>query len=130
MANKKTTKLTLEEAEKLKPMLDKMGLKIEVVYDTKCDLCGKKFTSKNEERLRKRLEKHIDEKCPTAKWMKSASKILEIAGLKNIIYADLMYLQDGKFPKGLERTKSEELEILNNVKNMLDNWGKKGIEDE
>lgn len=127
---KKTTKLTLEEAEKLKPVLSKLGLEIKVVYENKCILCGKKFTSKNEERLAKKLEKHVDEKCAAAKWMKTAFNILRIAGLKNVIMSDLLYLQEGRFPEGSERTEPEEVEILDNVKCMMDNWGKKGIEDE
>ena len=113
------TTYTPEELEKL----EKMGFK--VVYKNKCMMCGKKFTSKNAEQLQKRLEKHVDEKCPIAKWMRITTKILEIAGLKKVIKADLCYLMEGKFPDGLERTKPKELEILNDVKNMLDNWGKK-----
>lgn len=122
--SKKATELTPEEAKKLKPVLDKLGLEIKVVYKTKCELCGKKFTSKNEKRLGERFEKHVDEKCEVAKWMRMASKILVIAGLKNVINADLIYLQEGKFPKGHERTKPEEIEILDNVKDMFDNWGR------
>ena len=127
MANKKskkTTSLTPEAAKKLEPVLSKLGLEIKVVYKTECELCGKKFTSKDEKRLDKRLEKHIDEKCNVAKWMRGAFEILRISGLKSVICADLIYLQDGKFPEGCERTKPEELEILNNVKDMIDNWGK------
>ena len=100
-----------------------MGFK--VIYKNECMLCGKKFTSKYAEQLQKRLEKHVDEKCPMAKWMRTVTKILEIAGLKNVIKADLCYLMEGKFPDGLERTKLVELKILKDVKNMLDNWGKK-----
>lgn len=121
MASKKYRKVAPEEAKKL----EAMGVKLETIYENKCILCGKKFTSKNEERLAKRLEKHVDEECESAKWMRGAFKILEIAGLKNVINADLIYLQDGKFPEGCKRTKPEELEILDNVKNMLDNWGRK-----
>jgi len=102
--------------------LEEMGFKI--TYKNKCGLCGKQFTSKNEERLQKRLEEHVDEKCPTARWMRGATKILELAGLKNVIQADLIYLMEGKFPDGCGRVEPEELEILNNVKDMLDNWGK------
>ena len=115
MSEKKT--YTPEELK----ILEKMGFRI--VYKNECMLCDKKFTSKNEERLQKRLEKHVNEECPTAKWMRTATKILEIAGLKNVINADLIYLQDGKFPGDYERVPAE-VEILNGVKDMLDNWGK------
>lgn len=113
--NKKTTKLTSEEAKKL----EQLGFKLEVAYKNKCILCGKKFTSKNEERLDKRFEKHIDEKCTVAKWMRGVFKILEIMGLKNVIMADLIYVQEGRFPEGCERTNSKELDILNQAKDLL-----------
>lgn len=117
--SKKTKKLTPKEAEKLKPILDKLGFEIKTVYEVKCELCGKKFTSKDEKRLNKRLGKHIDKECPVARWMRGTTEILKMMGLKNIIMADLIYLQKGEFPRGCERTKSEELEILNRVKNLL-----------
>lgn len=111
---------TPEELKKLK----EMGFTF--TYKNECMLCGKKFTSKNAEKLQKRLEKHVDEQCPTAKWMRTVTKILEIAGLKNVVNVDLIYLQEGRFPDGYKCTRSpEELEILNNVKNMLDNWVKR-----
>lgn len=123
---RKNRNLTPEEAKKL----EQLGFKLEVTYKNKCILCGKKFTSKNEERLVKKLEKHVNEKCTVAKWMKSAFNILRIVGLKNVIMSDLLYLQEGRFPEGHGRTKPEELEILDNVKHMMDNWRKKETEDE
>lgn len=117
--SKPSTEVTPETAEKLKPLLVKLGIQIKVVYKTECELCGKKFTSKDEKQLDKKLEKHIDEKCKAAKWIRGATKILEIMGLKNIIFADLIYIQDGKFPEGRERTKPEELDILNRARKLL-----------
>ena len=123
---RKTKTLTSEEIKKL----ELMGVKVRVPYKNKCILCGKKFTSKNKERLAKRLEKHVNEACEAAKWVHTATRVLEIADLTNVIMADLYYLQEGKFSKGYERTKPEELEILNDVKNALDNWSKEdGNED-
>lgn len=116
--NKSIRKFTPEEVKEL----EQMGFK--VIYKSKCILCGKKFSSKNEEHLAKRFKKHVDEKCPAAKWARGATKILEIAGLKNVMMSDLYYLQEGEFFKGYERTNPEEIEILDNVKNMFDNWGK------
>ena len=118
----KTRHYTPEELK----ILEGMGFTF--VYENKCMLCGKKFTSKNEERLQKRLEEHVDTKCPMAKWTRTVTKILEIAGLKNVINADLLYLADGTVSKGHERV-GKELEILNDVKNMLDNWGKEEEEE-
>lgn len=121
---KKTSKLTPEEAKKLKPMLDKLGIKTEVIHEVKCDLCGKKFKGKNKIQVGKRFGNHIDGKCKVAKWMRGATKILEIMGLKNPVFGDLFYIQDGKFPKGYSRAKPEELEILNRVRDLLENFGK------
>jgi len=117
--NKQHTKLSPEQAEKLKPTLDKLGIEIKVVYETKCELCGKKFASKDEKQLDKRLEKHVDEKCSVAKWIRGAEKILEIMGLKNITFADLIYVQEGKFPEGCERRDLLELDILNRARELL-----------
>ena len=116
-------RMTPEEAAKLKPTLDELGIKFATIYENKCKLCDKKFTSKSEKKLARRFKKHVDE-CPAGKWMRAAFKILKIAGLKKVILADLIYLEEGKFPEGCERTKPEELEILDDVKNMMDNWGK------
>lgn len=123
-ASKKFTSLTPEEADKLAPLLNELGLEMKVVYETKCELCGKKFTSKDKKLLDKKLKNHIDEKCATAKWMRAVFKILEIMGLKNVKMGDVYYVQEGKFLKGYERTKPEELDMLNRAKVLFEEWGK------
>jgi len=117
--NERGTEITPAAAEKLKPLLGELGIKIEVIYKNECTLCGKKFSSKNEKRLDEKLEKHVDEKCATARWMRGVIKILEIMGLKNIMMSDLFYIQDGKFPEGCGRTKPEELGMLNRTRELL-----------
>jgi len=122
MAKKKTSKfskLSPEEAMKLKPFLDKLGLELKVIYENKCELCGKKFISKDKEKLEKKLVNHVDNECNEAKWIRGATNILEILGLKNVKMGDLYYIQFGKFPKDYKRTKPEEMNILNRAKDAL-----------
>ena len=110
--------ITPEEAKKL----EALGFELKVIYKNKCILCGKKFTSKDENKLKKKLEKHIDEECDDAKWVKGASEILRIMGLKNVVMGDVYYAEYGKFPKGYKRTKPEELDMLNRIRDLLNSY--------
>jgi len=116
---KKKVNLTSEETEKLKPILGKLGLEITVMYETACNLCGKKFRSKDEKQVSKRLEKHVDEKCNAAKWLRGTAEILKLLGLKKVVYGDLVYIQDGKFPIGYSHMGLEELGILDRARDLI-----------
>ncbi len=107
--------LSPEKLEKLKSL----GLEVEVIYKTKCDLCGKKFESKDPDKVQKILEKHVDEKCKAVKWIRGATNILKIMGLENPVMGDLEYIQKGKFPGGYSRTKDNEIDILNRARELL-----------
>lgn len=82
--------------------------KIEIIFQTKCRLCGKKIRGKDEELCKDNLSKHIDNECKTVSLLRELEK-------------------DGIFKEYIEIISCEELE--KSLKKLIKRYGFEKVED-